>query len=170
MQPTVLENWAFGISALALVFSIASGGYAHFIESHIRTQSDNRSQFDSTITSPLEAKLVALEPILLQISSVAMNEDADTRSKNLSVLQRGDHSAWFFSVEGFIISQQQNSISAIYDKTNNYWDRMSEHINKLSSDLPEEQITKERKLIAQCGEKYLSAVRIEVQKLRLAIR
>lgn len=154
------------ISIVALLFSVAAGGFAWTTENRLRQQADKRFEFDAVTAQPVEGKLLVLDDLLHQLSVCCVNEERQKRTNLLSSWQRTQHTTWYFSMDGAIKSKDPNDMGNIESRLSRYWDDMSQHINVLSTDLDFDELTRETSAAVRTGQRYISDARHEVQRLR----
>ena len=157
------------IALVAVAVSIVSWIHAAFIEYRIKKRDDRRAAFDVAVMSPFCAKLDLLEPILLQINVICSERDDADRATQLSELQRREHSSWYMVMASFIEAQDANTFAVAHVETNDYWDRMADYINDLSTETDAKRLISLRREANNRGQKYLTRQRSEIYRRRSLI-
>lgn len=163
-EPTV--STADAIASVAIVVSLLTWLYTVFIEHRIKRRDDRRALFDASVGLPFFAKLDLLEPILLQLNVICSERDVIVRAKTLSDLQRKDHTAWYMTVTSFLDAQDYNYFGAAHNETNDYWDKMSDIINDLSSEADASKVIHLLKEVNSLGQRYLTRQRTGIHHQR----
>lgn len=157
------------IASAAVVVSVFSFGHAALIDYRIKKRDDRRAAFDAAVAYPFLAKLDLLEPILLEINVICSESDVALRASKLSELQRKEHASWYMVIAGFIEAQDFNSFASAHQATNEYWDKMSEHINDISEEADAASLVRLRKTANSLGQKYITKQRSEIHQRRALI-